>query len=56
MGLLVRNISDANQLLRANYEYFNLGHQINIQGNGRREVGGEICKSVIIQSKDESKL
>ena len=33
------NISDANQLLRANYRNFNLDHRINIQGEGRREVG-----------------
>jgi len=30
------NILGANQHLRANYENFNLGHQINIQGEGRR--------------------
>ena len=45
------NISSTNQPLRANYETFNLDHQINIQGNGRREVRGGICKSVITQSK-----
>ena len=50
------NISGANQPLRANYENFNLGHQINIQGEGRREVGGRICKSVITQSKGGSRL
>jgi len=33
------NISDANQPLRANYRNFNLDHRINIQGEGRREVG-----------------
>ena len=30
--LLEQNISGANQPLRANYENFNLDHQINIQG------------------------
>ena len=45
------NISGANQPLRANYGNFNLSHQINIQGEGRREVGRGICKSVITQSK-----
>ena len=34
------NISCANQPLCANYRNFNLGHQINIQGEGRREVEG----------------
>ena len=38
------NISDANQHLRANYRNFNLSHQINIQGEGRREVGGGFTK------------
>ena len=50
------NISGANQLLRVNYGNFNLDHQINIQGEGRREVGGAICKSVITQSKGGSRL
>ena len=45
------NISGANQPLRANYGNFNLSHQINIQGEGRREVERWICKSVITQSK-----
>jgi len=45
------NISGANQSLRANNKNFNLGHQINIQGEGRREVGGGICKTVMTQSK-----
>jgi hypothetical protein len=44
-------ISSANQSLCANYGNFNLDHQINIQGEECREVGGGICKSVIIQSK-----
>ena len=34
----------ANQSLRANYENFNLDHQINIQGEGRREVGWGFAK------------
>ena len=50
------NISGANQPFGANYENFNLDHQINIQGEGRREVGGGICKSVITQSKVGSRL
>ena len=55
-AILVGNISGANQPLRANYENFNLGHQINIQEEGRREVGGEICESLITQSKGRSIL
>ena len=51
-----RNISGANQPFRANYENFNLGHQINIQGERCRGMGGGICKSVITQSKGGSKL
>ena len=39
-----------------NYENSNLGHQINIQGERCRGMGGGICKSVITQSKGESKL
>ena len=35
------NISDANQYFRINYGNFNLGHQINIQGEGRKVVRGE---------------
>jgi len=50
------NISGTNQHLRANYENFNLGHQINIQGEERREVGGGICKNVITQYKAGSRL
>ena len=50
------NISGANQPLRANYENFNLDPQINIQVEGRREVGGGICKSVITQSKGGFRL
>ena len=46
----VGNISGANQPLRANYANFNLGRRINIQGEGRKGVGGGICKSVITQS------
>ena len=43
-------------ITRVNYRNFNLSHQINIQGEGRRQVGGGICKSVITQSKEESRL
>ena len=50
------NISGTNQHLRANYKNFNLGHQINIQGEERREVGGGICKNVITQYKAGSRL
>ena len=50
------NVSVANQHLHANYGNFNLGHQINIQGEGCRDVGGGICKSVMTQSKDGSRL
>jgi len=39
-GFLKGNISVANQPLRANYENFNLDYQINIQGEGHREVEG----------------
>ena len=49
--MLNGDILGANQPLRANYGNFNLGHRINIQGEGRRGVGGGICKSVITQSK-----
>jgi len=42
--LLHGNILGANQSLRANYENFNLGHRINIQGEGCREVGGGFAK------------
>ena len=45
------NILGANQYLRVNHGNFNLGYRINIQGKGRRGVGGGICKSVITQSK-----
>ena len=41
------NISCTNQHIRENYTNSNLGHQINIQGEGARGVGGGICKSVI---------
>ena len=51
-GFLKGNISVANQPLRANYENFNLDYQINIQGEGRREVGGGIWT----QSKGGSRL
>jgi len=44
----IGNISGSNQPFRAN---FNLGHQINIQGEGAGRVGVRICKSVIIQFK-----
>ena len=37
--------------LRTNYRNFNLGHQISIQEEGHREVGGEICESVITQGQ-----
>ena len=43
-GDLFGNISGVNKHLRANYENFNLGHQINIQGEGHREVGGGFAK------------
>ena len=43
-------------ITRVSYGNFNMSHQINIQGEGRREVGGGICKSVITQSKSGSKL
>ena len=33
------NISGANQPLRVNYGNLNLGHQINIQEEGCRDVG-----------------
>jgi len=48
--------NSANQPFRANYRNFNLDHQINIQREGRGEVGGGIYKSVITQSKGGSKL
>ena len=38
------NISCANQPLRANNENLNLGHQINIQGEGRRGWEGDLQK------------
>jgi len=38
------NLSDANQSLRVNYRNLNLDHQINIQGERRREVGGGFAK------------
>ena len=38
------NISGANQLLRANYGNFNLDYQINIQGEGRKELEGGFAK------------
>ena len=56
LGRIIWNISGANQIFCANYENFNLDHQINIQVEGRREVGGGICKSVITQSKNGSRL
>ena len=40
-------MEEGNQPLRTNYKNFNLSHQINIQEEGRREVGEEIYKSVI---------
>ena len=45
--IINRNILGANQSFRVNFENFNLSHQINIQGEERREVGGEIYKIVI---------
>ena len=39
-----------------NYENFNLSYRINIQREGRRGVGGKICKSVITQSNGSSRL
>ena len=50
------NLSGANQSLSANHTNINLGYWINIQGEGRRRVGGGICKSVITQSKGGSRL
>jgi len=47
----IGNISGSNQPFRANRANFNLGHQINIQGEGAGRVGVRICKSVIIQFK-----
>ena len=38
------NILGANQPLHANYGNSNLSHQINIQGEGHREVGGGFAK------------
>ena len=38
----IGNISGRKKSLRVNYKNFNLAHQINIQGKGRREVGGKI--------------
>ena len=35
-NIYVGNVSGANQPLHANYENFNLSHQINIQGEERR--------------------
>ena len=55
-SLLWGNISVANQLLLANYGNFNLDYQINIQGEGRKELEGGIRKSVITQSKGGSRL
>ena len=43
-GDLFGNISSVNKSLRANYENFNLGHKINIQGEGRREWEGGFAK------------
>ena len=37
-------IGNANQPLRANYVNFNLGHRINIQGEGRRRWEGDLQK------------
>ena len=41
---LIGNILGANQSLYVNYANFNMGHQINIQGEGCREVGGGFAK------------
>ena len=50
MDLARAGFKDGN-ISGANHANFNLGHWINIQGEGRMGVGRGICKSVIIQSK-----
>ena len=38
--ILIGNISGANQPIRGNYANFDLGHRINIQGEGAEGGGG----------------
>ena len=44
VAFIYGNVLGANQSLRANYENFNLGHQINIQGGAQGEWEGDLQK------------